>query len=98
MPGDWRKAWRSCRESSWIWPACDDIIVFDYEAPGREDCDFHDAVCERGVKFNAVGGTRFRLVTHYGIEQGDIDYALEAFRQVAGSTRHRGEPKKTPSR
>lgn len=60
------------------------IIVFDVDPDRLKPAEFHRAMCDRGIKFNAVGGPRFRLVTHYGIEREDVDFALEAFRAIAG--------------
>ncbi|MBN1124249.1 MAG: low-specificity L-threonine aldolase [Sedimentisphaerales bacterium] len=38
-----------------------------------------DRMRERGVFFLTVGENRFRLVTHYGISEGDIDFVLTQF-------------------
>ena len=40
------------------------------------------ALAQRGVGVGAVGSRRFRLVTHYGIEDEDIQRAVEAVRAV----------------
>ncbi len=37
---------------------------------------------EEGLKFQAIEGNQFRMVTHYGVEPGDVDAALEIVRQV----------------
>ncbi len=39
-------------------------------------------LAEGGLKVGAIGGRRFRAVTHYGIEAGDIDAALWILRKV----------------
>ena len=39
-------------------------------------------LAERGIKVGVVGSRRFRLVTHYGIEDGDIERAIAAFGEV----------------
>jgi len=38
----------------------------------------------KGVLLNSRGGGRFRAVTHYGIEEQDIERALEAIRRTVG--------------
>ncbi|MFQ5874634.1 MAG: beta-eliminating lyase-related protein, partial [Dehalococcoidia bacterium] len=40
------------------------------------------ALAARGVKALDRGGGNLRLVTHYGIDEGDIGRAVEAFREV----------------
>lgn len=40
------------------------------------------AMVERGVKVLDRGGGNLRLVTHYGVDEGDISVAIEAFREV----------------
>ena len=40
------------------------------------------ALAERGVGVGAVASRRFRLVTHYGIEDEGILRAIEAFKDV----------------
>ncbi len=37
-----------------------------------------------GVKVNPPRGRRVRMVTHYGITRGDIEYAIEAVKRVIG--------------
>jgi threonine aldolase len=41
-----------------------------------------DLLAERGVLVGAVGQRRFRLVTHYWIEDRDVEQAVEAFAQT----------------
>jgi len=58
------------------------IVIFALE---RDDLTPRQLVADlaaRGVKVGAIGGQRFRAVTHYGLDAADIDRALEAF-QVA---------------
>ncbi len=45
---------------------------------------FRAQLRERGVLFSG-GPVRFRMVTHYGIERDDVDYALQAVNEVAKS-------------
>ena len=37
---------------------------------------------DRGIKIGVVGNQRFRLVTHYGIEDADIEQTIAAFGEV----------------
>ena len=37
---------------------------------------------ERGIKVGVVGLQRFRLVTHYGIEDSDIEQTIATFGEV----------------
>jgi threonine aldolase len=39
-------------------------------------------LAERGIKAGVAGSRRFRLVTHYGIEDADVEQAIAAFGQV----------------
>jgi len=57
------------------------ILFFKVESMPAQD--FAARLRERGVL--SSGGGRVRMVTHYGIEREDIDYALEAIREVAAS-------------
>jgi threonine aldolase len=59
------------------------IVVFDLTAPGWTTDGFHAAVVKEGVNFNPIGERQFRLVTHYGVEAGDIEAALDIYRRVA---------------
>jgi threonine aldolase len=61
------------------------IVIFDLTAPKWAPEAFHAAMSATGVKFNCVLARQFRLVTHYGIDAGDIELALKSFRQVAAS-------------
>jgi threonine aldolase len=37
---------------------------------------------EKGVLVGVVSGRRFRLVTHYWIDDAGVDHAIQAFREV----------------
>jgi threonine aldolase len=37
-----------------------------------------------GLKFQAIGGNQFRMVTHYGVEREDVDAALGTARRAVG--------------
>jgi threonine aldolase len=41
-----------------------------------------DRLLKMGVKVGAVGARRFRLVTHYWIDDADVDQAAAAFAKV----------------
>jgi threonine aldolase len=58
-----------------------DIVYFDLRDGAPDGATFIAALKERGVLIGG-GGRRVRAVTHYGIEPGDIEEALEAVRQV----------------
>jgi threonine aldolase len=40
------------------------------------------ALAQHGVRVGAVAARRFRLVTHYGIEDRDIEQTVAVFKQV----------------
>ena len=57
------------------------LVFFDVE---REDrAELHAKLVARGVKGGGTG-RRWRYVTHYGITESDIDYALATVRDVFG--------------
>ena len=58
------------------------ILFFEVESMPAQD--FAARLRERGV-LSSGGGGRIRMVTHYGIEREDVDYALDAIREVAAS-------------
>ncbi len=43
-----------------------------------------DQLKERGVGVGVVAARRFRLVTHYWIDDADIEFAIQAFQKVIG--------------
>ncbi len=59
------------------------ILYFDIapETP-IQPLEFLKKLNEKGVKILKVGGSRFRAVTHYGIEREDIETALFAINEV----------------
>ncbi|KAB8143524.1 low-specificity L-threonine aldolase [Chloroflexia bacterium SDU3-3] len=60
-----------------------DIVVFSLEAGAPLDAAaLIDRLAERGVLVGEIGGGRVRAVTHYGIDAGDVEAALEIFAQV----------------
>ncbi len=58
------------------------IVYFDLE---KKECDpdkFVDILDKEGIRFLRTGPYRFRMVTHYGIEEEDIRYALEVLARI----------------
>ena len=47
----------------------------DYDAVGA-------ALARAGVKLSRIAATKFRAVTHYGIERSDIEAALPILKQA----------------
>jgi threonine aldolase len=58
------------------------IVIFALAPGAPEPGDFVAALAARGVRLGAIGGRRFRAVTHYGIEAADIDRAIAAAQAV----------------
>jgi len=58
------------------------IIFFDLARDGLTAEEFTKRLGQKGVKVLPTGPCRFRMVTHYGINAGDIDAALVALGQV----------------
>jgi threonine aldolase len=54
------------------------LVIFETAPDGPEPADFHAGLWAQGVKIGAIGGNRFRAVTHFGITSEDIDLALDA--------------------
>lgn len=54
------------------------LVIFEMAPEGPEPADFVAGLATHGVKLSAIGGRRFRAVTHYGIDAADIDRALDA--------------------
>lgn len=64
------------------------IVIFSLRTPDqrlateREALAFVEQVSKQDVLIGTMGGGRIRAVTHYGIEQADIDKALVAIRRA----------------
>jgi len=59
-----------------------DIVIFSLHRPGMTPEQLVATMRQRGVLFFPIGGDRLRLVTHYGVEENDVDYAIAQFREV----------------
>ncbi|MBN1660444.1 MAG: low-specificity L-threonine aldolase [Anaerolineae bacterium] len=62
------------------------LVIFELAPGAPEPHEFVAALAARGVKLGAIGGRRFRAVTHYGLETSDIDRAVAAARDVLGAS------------
>jgi threonine aldolase len=58
-------------------------ILF-FEPDGVDGAEFGRRLTERGILWTGTS-KRFRMVTHYGIEHEDVDYALDTVREVVAS-------------
>jgi threonine aldolase len=58
------------------------IIIWRLTAEQATPQEVVERLGAQGVKISAIGGGRFRAVTHYGIEATDIDRAIDVTRQV----------------
>jgi threonine aldolase len=52
----------------------------------RDRAAFIDALARRGVLVIAYPHGQIRAVTHHGIEQGDIETTIQAFREALAET------------
>ena len=62
------------------------MVAFKTRALGIPHGEFVTALSKLGVKISEVG-PNIRLVTHYGINSNDIDYAVNVIHQAADSNR-----------
>jgi len=58
-------------------PVHTNIVYFNVDHPRYDAAMLQDALLERGVGVLALGPSRIRAVTHYGIESSDIEEALD---------------------
>jgi threonine aldolase len=58
------------------------ILYFDLVESRLPADEFIQRAGLKGIKFLATGPSRFRMVTHYGIEPADVDEALEVLASV----------------
>ena len=61
-----------------------DIVIFRVVSEKATALQVQAALRTEGVKVSYYGGKLMRAVTHYGIEEDDIRYALGAFEKVMG--------------
>jgi len=59
------------------------LVYFEVNDPSIDPDRLVKALAAEGVRLNPADGTRFRAVTHYGIERKDIEAALATLRRVA---------------
>jgi threonine aldolase len=59
-----------------------DIVIVDVEQSGHSADAIMAALAVRGVLTTGFGGSLVRMMTHYGIEEPDIEYALAVTRAV----------------
>ena len=59
------------------------IVIFDVSGLGTDSNQFVFALNERGVKSKTRGKTAVRMLTHRGVEEEDINYALSVIEDVA---------------
>ena len=58
------------------------ILFFDFTTDRLTPEEFMAGLEERGIKCSHPGPSRFRMVTHYGIDPDDIHRTLESLREV----------------
>lgn len=61
------------------------IIVFDLDQNRMPKQRFTQALADRGVLISNSGKNRLRMVTHYGIGRGDIEYAAQVIKDVVAA-------------
>ena len=59
-----------------------DIVIFKLQGERWTAGAFVRALAERGLLVGELGQGRIRAVTHYGIDSGDVEEALEVVRTV----------------
>ncbi len=59
-----------------------DIIIFSLHRPDMTPEQLVETMGRRGVLFFPIGGDRLRLVTHYGVDESDVDYTVAQFCEV----------------
>jgi threonine aldolase len=58
------------------------IVIFDLLSGGPLPTELVRDLSAQHIKIGAIGGPRFRAVTHHGLELDDIEYTLSAFQQI----------------
>jgi len=59
-----------------------DIVIFELDRPDLSAQQFVGALRERGLLLGNIGRGRVRAVTHYGIDDGDVEQALDIIADV----------------
>jgi threonine aldolase len=60
------------------------IVYFDLDPEALDHNAFESHLANAGIKISSTGPGRFRAVTHYGIEAGDIDRTLDVMKGAFG--------------
>lgn len=58
------------------------IVIFELASEALSPTQFIGRLASLGLKVTSMGGSRIRMVTHYGIERADVEKALRIVRQV----------------
>ena len=58
------------------------IVIYDIVSPKLTAPEYAARLAEEGVRCGAIGGSRIRMVTHFGIVEQDIRDALAAVQRV----------------
>ena len=58
------------------------IVIFEVTSPKVTPAQVSAQLLENGVKINPIEGRKMRAVTHYGIEQSDIEQAIRVLEKV----------------
>jgi threonine aldolase len=66
-----------------LWRVQTNLVIF--EVDGISTAGFLDECLKRGVRADAIGPTRVRFVTRYGIDAEDVQYALKVVAEVMGA-------------
>ena len=69
-----------------VLPVETNIVIFDISATGLTAVELAARLKQRGVLASGVGGTRFRMVTHYDVSHRDCERAAEALSQCLSDT------------
>lgn len=62
------------------------IIYFNLESRSFTPLEFVKHLEEKGIKLLQTGPSRFRMVTHYGINYMDVEITLKVFKEVMEGT------------
>jgi threonine aldolase len=63
------------------------IVIFEMAPDALSPEELAAGLADRDIKVGIIGGRRLRAVTHYGLDDKDIDLALAAARAVLGADR-----------